>query len=134
MSAALRGYIHAFDLNAVCQYSDGRIAVSGNPAGAIAAYWCEGRRDAGFVAKLATEGRMSIPDAAQQLHVRVAPHAHVAAIGEDPENTSLGRRQSPEASLRGHSLRDIRSILDQHRDPGLAASAIRKLENANKMG
>jgi hypothetical protein len=56
------------------------------------------------------------------------------AIGEDPENTSLGRRQSPEASLRGHSLRDVRSILDQHRDPGLAASAIRKLESANKKG
>jgi len=44
------------------------------------------------------------------------------------------------ASITGHSLRDVRSILDQHylhRDPALAASAIRKLEDAvsaNKTG
>jgi integrase len=44
------------------------------------------------------------------------------------------------ASITGHSLRDVRSILDQHylhRDPALAASAIRKLEAAvstNKTG
>ena len=82
MSAALRGYIHAFDLHAVCQYSDGRVAVSGNPAGAVAAYWCEGRRDAGFIAKLATEGRMSVLDAARQLHLRLAPHEHVIGKSE----------------------------------------------------
>jgi len=37
------------------------------------------------------------------------------------------------ASITGHSLRDVRSILDQHylhRDPALVASAIRKLEAA----
>jgi integrase len=44
------------------------------------------------------------------------------------------------ASITGHSLRDVRSILDQHylhRDPALAASAIKKLEaavSANKTG
>lgn len=43
------------------------------------------------------------------------------------------------ASITGHSLRDVRSILDQHylhRDPALAESAIRKLEAAvvNKQG
>jgi integrase len=39
------------------------------------------------------------------------------------------------ASISGHSLRDIRSILDAHylhRDPGLAESAIRKLEKRTK--
>ena len=82
MNAALRGYIHAFDLHAVCQYSDGRIAVSGNPADAVAAWWCEGKRDAGFVAKLAISGKMSVVDAARQLHVRVAPHQHVVAKAE----------------------------------------------------
>jgi hypothetical protein len=94
MSAALRGYIHAFDLHTVCQYSDGRIAVSGNQADAVAAWWCEGKRDAGFVAKLATQGRMSIPDAAQQLHIRIAPHAHVVARAEEAIgrlNASLAR-------------------------------------------
>jgi hypothetical protein len=102
MNAALRGYIHAFDLHAVCQYSDGRIAVSGNPAGATIAFWCEGRRDAGFVAKLATDGRMSIPDAAQQLHVRVAPHAHVVARAEEAIgrlNASLAKANN-DGSLR----------------------------------
>jgi integrase len=37
------------------------------------------------------------------------------------------------AAITGHSLRDVRSILDAHylhRDPALAKSAIRKLEKA----
>jgi integrase len=41
------------------------------------------------------------------------------------------------ATITGHSLRDVRSILDQHylhRDPGLAESAIRKLEGRHKTG
>jgi|SRR6202048_296204 integrase len=39
------------------------------------------------------------------------------------------------ATITGHSLRDVRSILDAHylhRDPALAESAIRKLENRTK--
>lgn len=39
------------------------------------------------------------------------------------------------ATITGHSLRDVRSILDAHylnRDPKLAESAIRKLENKHK--
>jgi integrase len=39
------------------------------------------------------------------------------------------------ATLTGHSLRDVRSILDSHylhRDPALAQSAIRKLEAGTK--
>jgi integrase len=40
------------------------------------------------------------------------------------------------AALTGHSLRDVRSILDAnylHRDPALAESAIRKLEMGTKI-
>ena len=39
------------------------------------------------------------------------------------------------AAITGHSLRDVRSILDAHylhRDPALAESAIRKLERRTK--
>jgi hypothetical protein len=39
------------------------------------------------------------------------------------------------ATLTGHSLRDVRSILDAHylnRDPALAESAVRKLERGTK--
>ena len=41
------------------------------------------------------------------------------------------------ATITGHSLRDVRTILDSHylhRDPALAESAIRKLENRHKTG
>jgi integrase len=40
------------------------------------------------------------------------------------------------ATITGHSLQDVRSILDDHnlnRDPALAESAIRKLERGTKM-
>jgi hypothetical protein len=34
-------YIAAFDLAAMCQYRDGPLGVNRNPAGAVAASWCE---------------------------------------------------------------------------------------------
>ena len=40
------------------------------------------------------------------------------------------------ATITGHSLRDVRSILDAnylHRDPALAESAIKKLERGNEI-
>ena len=43
----------------------------------------------------------------------------------------VGCTEAEISSITGHSLRDIRSILDSHnlhRDPALAESAIRKLE------
>jgi len=51
----------------------------------------------------------------------------------------VGCSEAEIASITGHSLRDVRSILDQHylhRDPTLAANAIKKLEAAiaNKAG
>ena len=46
------------------------------------------------------------------------------------------RRSEPEiGTLTGHSLNDVRAILDAHylsRDPALAESAIRKLERRTK--
>ena len=55
----------------------------------------------------------------------------------DPRGTAVTRLALAEctepeiATITGHSLRDVRSILDAHylhRDPALAESAIRKLE------
>jgi hypothetical protein len=47
----------------------------------------------------------------------------------------VGCTEAEISSITGHSLRDIRSILDSHylhRDPALAESAIRKLETGRK--
>jgi integrase len=46
-----------------------------------------------------------------------------------------GATEAEIATITGHSLADVRSILDQHylnRDPALAESAIRKLEHRTK--
>jgi hypothetical protein len=47
----------------------------------------------------------------------------------------VGCTEAEIATLTGHSLRDVRSILDAHylhRDPALGKSAIRKLEAGTK--
>ena len=47
----------------------------------------------------------------------------------------VGCTEAEIASITGHSLRDVRSILDAnylHRDLALAESAIRKLEGAKR--
>jgi integrase len=47
----------------------------------------------------------------------------------------VGCTEAEIATITGHSLRDVRSILDTHylaRDPALAESAIRKLERGTK--
>jgi integrase len=47
----------------------------------------------------------------------------------------VGCTEAEIATITGHSLRDVRSILDAHylaRDPALAESAIRKLERGTK--
>jgi hypothetical protein len=40
LTRAVRDYMAAFDLAAVCHYGDGRLGVSRNPKGAEAAWWC----------------------------------------------------------------------------------------------
>ena len=47
----------------------------------------------------------------------------------------VGCTEAEIATITGHSLRDVRSILDanyMHRDPALAESAIKKLERGTK--
>ena len=47
----------------------------------------------------------------------------------------VGCTEAEIATITGHSLRDVRSILDAnylHRDPALAESAIKKLERGTK--
>jgi integrase len=47
----------------------------------------------------------------------------------------VGCSEAEIATVTGHSLRSVRAILDTHylhRDPALAESAIRKLENRTK--
>jgi hypothetical protein len=77
-----RAYVRAFDLHAIAIYRDGRIAVAENPAGAAEAFWCESRRDAHLIARLARASGSSIPDAARELHLRVGGHAHVVGKSE----------------------------------------------------
>jgi integrase len=48
---------------------------------------------------------------------------------------SVGSNEAEIATITGHSLRDVCSILDSHhlhRDPALGESAIRKLERRTK--
>jgi hypothetical protein len=82
MTGNVRAYVRAFDLHAVCQYADGRIAVVDTPAGAAEAFWCEGRRDAHIIARTARATGSSIPNAARELHLRVGAHAHVVDKSE----------------------------------------------------
>ena len=62
-----------------------------------------------------------------------------ATIVLDPVGKSTGyalpRQKADIVTISGHSLKDTRAIMDchyLHRDPTLAASAIRKLEMGNK--
>jgi hypothetical protein len=78
MSADLKAYVRAFKLVAVVAYPDGRLAATLNPTGnVVEVFWVEGRRDAGFVARLAEQAGISVPEAARQLSLRCAPHAYV---------------------------------------------------------
>jgi len=79
LEPAVRSYVAAFNLHAIAQMADGRLVVSRNPAGAVAAHWCEGQREAGFILKLAQAGNLTVSDAAQQLHIKIGPHATVVA-------------------------------------------------------
>jgi hypothetical protein len=52
LSKGAADYLRSFDLRAVCQSAGGRIWISDNPSGAVAAYWCRAS-DAGRVAEAA---------------------------------------------------------------------------------
>jgi integrase len=84
-----------------------------------------------------SEGRPWTPDGFRVSWRKACAKAGVVGVTFDLRGTAVTRLALAEcteaeiASITGHSLRDVRSILDAsylHRDPALAESAIRKLE------
>jgi hypothetical protein len=74
-------------------------------------------------------------------HCTVAPVLAAPLHEQLPSGTAVTRlaivgcTEAEIATITGHSLRDVRSILDAnylHRDPALAESAIKKLERGTK--
>jgi len=66
-------YVAAFDLISIAVTSDGRLVVTGNPAGAAAAWWCEARAARGVVRHARQDGG-DIPTAARELGVAITAH------------------------------------------------------------
>src|SRR5262245_16056069 len=79
LTPEVRNYTAAFDLHPIIRFADGRIKAAAGVAGGVETFWCEGKRDAHLVAELAAKQRLSIPEAARLLHIRVGPHAQVVA-------------------------------------------------------
>jgi hypothetical protein len=73
---AVADYVRAFDLTAICAYRDGRIGVSRNPAGAVAAWWVEAEQ-AGAVIRQARKDSSDIQAIARRLGVALTEHAIV---------------------------------------------------------
>ena len=73
---AVADYVRAFDLAAICAYRDGRIGVSRNPAGAVAAWWVEAEQ-AGAVIRQARKDSSDIQAIARRLGVALTEHAIV---------------------------------------------------------
>ena len=71
-----KDYLGAFGIAAVVIYRDGRIGVSRDPAGAVAAWWVEADQ-AGSVVKQARKNGGDIPAAARRLGVVLTEHAIV---------------------------------------------------------
>ena len=72
----VKDYLGAFGIAAVVIYRDGRIGVSRDPAGAVAAWWVEADQ-AGSVVKQARKNGGDIPAAARRLGVVLTEHAIV---------------------------------------------------------
>ena len=73
-----KDYLGAFGIAAVVIYRDGRIGVSRDPAGAVAAWWVEADQAEGVV-KQARKNGGDIPAAARHLGVALTEHAIVLA-------------------------------------------------------
>jgi hypothetical protein len=73
-----RDYLGVFGIAAVVIYRDGRIGVSRNPAGAVAAWWVEDDQARGVV-KQARKNGGDVPGAARRLGVALTEHAIVLA-------------------------------------------------------
>jgi hypothetical protein len=87
-----KDYLGAFGIAAVVIYRDGRIGVSRDPAGAVAAWWVETDRAEGVV-KQARKNGGDIPAAARHLGVALTEHAialaRAAAAASRIERTLL---------------------------------------------
>jgi len=89
-----------------------------------------------------SDGRPWTPDGFRSSWRKACVIAHVVGVtfndlrGTAVTRLALARCTEAEiATITGHTLRDVRSILDSHylhRDPALAESAIRKLETRTK--
>ena len=73
-----KSYFGAFGIAAVVVYRDGRVGVSRDPAGAVAAWWVEADQ-AGGVVKQARKNGGDIPAAARELGVTLTAHDVVIA-------------------------------------------------------
>jgi integrase len=90
-----------------------------------------------------SHGRPWTPDGFRQSFFKARDRAGIVGVTfNDLRGTAVTRlalvgcTEAEIATITGHSLRDVRSILDAHylhRDPALAQSAIRKLESGTKM-
>jgi integrase len=93
---------------------------------------------------LTSEGRPWTPDGFRASWGKACARVGITGVTfNDLRGTAVTRLALAEcteaeiATITGHSLRDVRSILDAHylhRDPALAESAIRKLEDRHKTG
>jgi hypothetical protein len=73
-----KDYLGAFGIAAIVIYRDGRVDVSRDPAGAVAAWWVEADK-AGAIVKQARKNGGDIPAAARHLGVALTEHAIVLA-------------------------------------------------------
>jgi integrase len=93
---------------------------------------------------LTTEGRPWTPDGFRASWGKACAKAGIIGVTfNDLRGTAVTRlalagcTEAEIATITGHALRDVRSILDAHylhRDPALAESAIRKLQDRHKTG
>jgi integrase len=89
-----------------------------------------------------SDGKPWTPNGFRQSFFKARDRARIVGVTfSDLRGTAVTRlalvgcTEAEIATLTGHSLRDVRSILDAHylhRDPSLGKSAIRKLERGTK--
>jgi hypothetical protein len=69
-------YLSSFGLVAIALNPGGKLTITSNPTGAVAAWWCPVDYSE---ALLRRARKLGLPIAAHQLHVTVAEHAHTVA-------------------------------------------------------
>ena len=102
----------------------------------------DGSEKHGLLILVSTDKRPRTPDGFRASWAKAMKKAGISGVTfNDLRGTAATRLQergcteAEIATITGHSLRDVRSILDAHylhRDPALAESAIRKLERGTR--